>query len=112
MIMHYETLLSHIRELVPISTEEATLIEKCFFEKKLRKKEFLLKSGETSKHMRFISSGCLRVYFLDKEANERILQFGIKGWWVNDLYAYLTNSKATYFIQAVHKKYGFTNTER
>jgi len=27
--------------------------------------------------------------------------FGIKGWWINDLYAYLTQKPATYFIQAI-----------
>ena len=40
-------------------------------------------------------------YSLDKEANERILQFGIAGWWVNDLYAYLSEKPSTYFIQAI-----------
>lgn len=94
-------LLEHIRQLIPISYEESLLIIEAYKIKTLKKKEMLLDQGDPSNHMRFVVDGCLKVYSLDGESNERILQFGIRGWWINDLYAYLTQSPSTYFIQAI-----------
>ena len=51
--------------------------------------------------MRFITDGCLKCYHIDEDGNEQILQFGIEGWWINDLYSYLTQTPAKYFIQAI-----------
>lgn len=99
--MKYDILIDHIRQLVPITDEESFLVKEAFKERHLKKKEMLLKNGDPSNHMRFVTDGCLKVYSLDKEANERILQFGIAGWWVNDLYAYLSEKPSTYFIQAI-----------
>jgi CRP-like cAMP-binding protein len=51
--------------------------------------------------MRFVAEGCLKLYRIDDTGKEHILQFGIQGWWVNDLYAFLTQKPATFFIQAI-----------
>ena len=51
--------------------------------------------------MRFVSDGCMKVYSVDEDGQEHILQFGISGWWINDLYAFLTATPATFFMQAI-----------
>lgn len=96
-----EVLIDHMRQLVSLSDEEAEIISSAFKEKQLKKKEYLLKKGDSSHYMRFISSGCLKVFSIDIDGNERILQFGVNGWWVNDLYGYLTGQPSSYFIQAI-----------
>jgi CRP-like cAMP-binding protein len=97
----YEILVEHIRELVPIQESEVDLIKTAFRPTHLKKKEILLQKGDPSNHMRFIVDGCLKAYYIDEEGNEHIYQFGISGWWVNDLYAYLSGKSATFFIQAI-----------
>lgn len=94
-------LLLHIESIVHLSPTDCEQILAAFHPKTLKKKEILLSQGETSAHMRFIEQGCLRSYYIDDNAQEHILQFGIEGWWVNDLYSYLTQTPATYFIQAI-----------
>lgn len=96
-----EVLIDHMRQLVSLSDDEAEIVSSAFKEKQLKKKEFLLKKGDSSHYMRFISSGCLKVFSIDIDGNERILQFGVNGWWVNDLYGYLTGQPSSYFIQAI-----------
>lgn len=94
-------LLAAIRELVPLTdTDEACIVE-AFKPRTLKKKEILLHAGEVSMHMRFIAKGCVRSYYLNDKAQEHILQFGIEGWWVNDLISYLTQTPATHFVQAI-----------
>lgn len=97
----HSTLIQNIKELVPLKEEEVLLIEDAFKPVHLKKKQFLLQKGDSSNHMRFIAEGCLRLYRIDDAGKEHILQFGIKGWWVNDLYAYLTKKPATFFMQAI-----------
>ncbi|PXX26483.1 Crp/Fnr family transcriptional regulator [Arenibacter sp. ARW7G5Y1] len=97
----YDLLIGNIRELVPITEDESKLIQKSFEPITLNRKQYLLQSGEPCNHMRFISHGCVKLYNLDELGAEHILQFGISGWWINDLYAYLTQKPATFFIQAI-----------
>ena len=97
----YDLLIGNIKELVPITEDESRLVQKYFVPVPLKKKQFLLQSGEPSNHMRFISQGCVKLYSIDELGAEHILQFGISGWWINDLYAYLTQKPATFFIQAI-----------
>jgi len=97
----HETLIHNIKDIVPLNEEDVMLIEDAFKPVHLKKKQFLLRKGEPSNHMRFIAEGCVKLFNIDDTGKEHILQFGIKGWWVNDLYAYLTQKPATFFIQAI-----------
>ena len=97
----HEALIQNISKTVPLSEQEVSLIERSFKPIHLRKKQFLLQKDAPSNHMRFIAEGCVKLYKIDETGKEHILQFGIKGWWINDLYAYLTQKPATYFIQAI-----------
>jgi CRP-like cAMP-binding protein len=94
-------LIQHIQDQVSLSDEESNWIRKAFIVKEIDKKEMLLYKGDVSNHMRFIEQGCLRAYNIDAAGNEHILQFGIEGWWVNDLYSYITQEPADGFIQAL-----------
>lgn len=96
-----ELLIDHIRQNIEISDDDSTLIQDSFVRKVLQKKEFLLYKGDISARMSYIEKGCLRSYYLDEDANEHILHFGIEGWWINDLYSYLTETPAQHFIQAI-----------
>ncbi|GJM35845.1 MAG: cAMP-binding protein [Saprospiraceae bacterium] len=97
----YDLLIQNIKELVPLNKKETLLVKAAFKPVELKKKQFLLRSGEYANHMRFIAGGCLKLFNIDDVGNEHILQFGIQRWWMNDLYAYLTQKPATYFIQAI-----------
>jgi len=96
-----EKLISHLKESIELSSSEERMVINSFKEKLLKKKEMLLFPGEVSSHMRFIANGCLRAYYMDEMAKEHVVQFGIEGWWVNDLYSYLTQTPAKQFVQAL-----------
>ncbi len=97
----YKALIGDLTSLVEIPEHQLSLVISSFKPKKLTKKAYLLNKGEVSNHMRFVAEGCLRSYMLDNNGQEHILQFGISGWWVNDLYSYLTRKPATHFVQAI-----------
>ena len=97
----YQPLINNIKELITISDVDLALIMDAFQPKELAKKEILLYEGDVSNHMRFISKGCLRAYYINDKGQEYIVQFGLRNWWVNDLYSYLTKTPAQHFIQAL-----------
>lgn len=96
----YNTLIEEFSALVRLTSEQENLIKQAFRVKTFAKKEYLLSAGEVSNHMRFVADGCVRVYAVEDD-RELITQFGVSGWWINDLYSYLTASPSTQYIQAV-----------
>ena len=97
----YEVFFESFNSKVPLTAEDETQIKKYLSPKKLRKKQYLLQEGDVCKTIAFIEKGALRSYSLDENGNERIIQFGIEGWIISDLYSFLTGESATYNIDAV-----------
>lgn len=96
-----DKLIVHFRKNITLTDDEAEIVGGCFTIVELKKKEILLFVGDHSSHMRFISEGCLRSYYMDDDAKEHIIHFGVEEWWINDLYSYLTSTPAKQFIQAI-----------
>ncbi|MBB4804718.1 CRP-like cAMP-binding protein [Flavobacterium nitrogenifigens] len=98
-----EGLIEHLKGMIELSGSDAELIISKLEIKYLKKKEYLLQPGEISKHMRFISQGAMRVYYLDEKSQEHTLQLGIENWWINDLYSYLSLKPSKMYIQALEE---------
>ncbi|WP_439516557.1 Crp/Fnr family transcriptional regulator [Sediminibacterium sp.] len=97
----YELFFQNFNTKVALTKEEETLIKNYLIPKKLRKKQYLLQENEVCKSYAFIEKGALRAYSVDDSGNEHIIQFGIEGWIVSDLYSFLTGEPATYNIDAL-----------
>jgi CRP-like cAMP-binding protein len=69
--------------------------------KKLRRRQYLLQEGDVCKSVAFIEKGALREYSLDESGAEHIVQFGLEGWYIADMYSFLTGEPATYNIDAI-----------
>lgn len=72
-----------------------------FFRRNFEKKRFLLQEGDPCLYTTFVESGLLRSFTIDEKGSEHILQFGMEGWWVSDLYSFLTGESSQYNIEAL-----------
>lgn len=97
----YELLFQNVNNKVPLTLEEKEQIKNYLTPKKLRKKQYLLQEGDICKAIAFIEKGALREYSLDDNGKEHIIQFGLEGWVISDLYSFLTGEPATYNIDAL-----------
>jgi CRP-like cAMP-binding protein len=97
----YDRLREHIAKLVPLTDEEFPACTALLIPKRLRKGSYLAQEGEVSKYLAFVTSGCLRSYTIDKKGEEHVVQFGLEGWWISDLYSFLTGKPGRYFIDAL-----------
>jgi CRP/FNR family transcriptional regulator len=93
--------LEHIRRYVTINDEEAALIAQQLKIKTLKKKDFLLVPGKVCRANYFVSTGLLRLYFINKKELEQITHFGLEGWWVTDFDSLETQKASRFYIQAL-----------
>jgi len=97
----FELLLKSIEERISISKEEFDFCKTLFIPKKLRKRQYLLQEGNVCRYTAFVEKGMLRTFTIDEKGNEPILQFSMEGWWVTDLYSFLTDEPSHYNIEAL-----------
>lgn len=97
----YELFFQNFNKKVALTKEEEALIKTYLSPKKLRKKQYLLQEGDVCKTIAFIEKGALKAYSVDDAGNEHIIQFGLEGWTIADLYSFLTGEPATYNIDAI-----------
>lgn len=99
--MSIDLILTNVSRHIQLDKIETDFFISLVQSKKLKRKEFLLKQGDTCKTENFIVKGCLRTYTIDDNGFEHIVMFGVEDWWVGDLLSFLTQSPATYFIDAL-----------
>lgn len=97
----FEVLAQNIKEKISITDEEFEFTKTLFIPKKLRKRQYLLQDGDVCKYTAFVEKGMLRTFTIDEKGNQPILQFSMEGWWVSDLYSFLTNEPSLYNIDAL-----------
>jgi len=97
----FEFLYKKVHDIINITDEEFEYAKTLFIPKKLRKKRFLLQDGDSCIYTTFVEKGLLRSFTVDDKGNEHILQFGMQGWWIADLYSFLTGEASEYNIEAL-----------
>ena len=97
----FELFLASVKEHISITDQEFEVCKTLFIPKKLRKRQYLLQEGDVCRYTAFVEKGMLRTFTVDDKGNEPILQFSMEGWWVTDLYSYLTDEPSRYNIEAL-----------
>jgi CRP-like cAMP-binding protein len=97
----YELFFNKVNEKVNLTEDEQEICKSLLVSKKLRKKQYLLQEGDVAKYSAFVEKGALRSYTIDDKGSEHIIQFAIEGWWISDIYSFLTGEPSTYNIEAL-----------
>ncbi len=97
----YELFFQNFNKRIELTEAETAQIKNYLTPKKLRKKQYLLQEGDVCKAFAFVEKGTMRSYTVDENGVEHIIQFAIEGWFISDLYSFLTGEPATYNIEAI-----------
>ena len=95
------TITFQIFKDLSLTEKERIRIEHTFEQLNLKKGELLLKANDIVDHQYYVSDGCLRTFFIDRDAKEHTLQFAIKDWWISDYTSYFTNTKSILSIECI-----------
>ena len=99
--MSEENIIRNVARFVDLDRRETDYFLSLLRTRELARKEFLLRAGEVCRYETFILKGCLRTYSIDDTGQEHIVGFGTEDWWVGDLFSFLAQSPARYFIDAL-----------
>jgi len=97
----HDLILKNVTKHVSLDQPEADFFISLLRHTTLKRKEYLLGQGDICRTENFIVKGCLRAYTIDEQGFEHVIMLGVEDWWVGDLYSFLTQTPATYFIQAL-----------
>ena len=97
----HERLIDNIRKKVPLTTDEFEKIKAFFIPKKIRKRQFILNSGDVSLYTIFVENGLLRSFSIDDNGHEHVVQFAPEDWWTTDMCSFLSGDPAIYNIEAL-----------
>ncbi|MEO5891025.1 MAG: Crp/Fnr family transcriptional regulator [Ferruginibacter sp.] len=97
----YDLFFKKLNEVIPLTPEEEAIFKTYLQPKKLRKKQYILQEGDVSKYTIFVEKGLLRSYTINEKGNDQIIQFALEGWWIGDMYSFITGEPARYNIDAL-----------
>ena len=94
-------ILQNISKHVSLTPEEETLFLSKTETKLVKAKTILLSSGEVSKETYFVNSGILRSFNINDNIIEHVLHFACEGWWMSDMYSYISEKPGNLFIEVI-----------
>ena len=99
--MHIESLIAYFNNILPLTDEEANAVRNGFFEKRVKRRQFLLQEGDVCKLNTFVVEGCFRMYMSENNGKEHNLQFAVENWWVGDIASFYSEEPSRLNIEAI-----------
>jgi len=96
-----DNLIAHINKFVQLDEAEADEVSKAITTINIKNKQFLLQPDQVCRANYFVSKGCMRLYFINRNGQEQITLFGIENWWITDYSSLETGKPSTYYLQAI-----------
>ena len=92
---------TYLSEILEIPKDAITTCSGFYVSKKVAKNEFLLREGEICLDTFFVEKGLLRMYSLDKNGKEHVIQFAPENWLISDRSSLNFNEKSKFYIEAI-----------
>jgi len=93
----FDTLLSYLSARgATFTDDERTTLHAAFVPTALAAGEFTQRAGEPARHAMFVAAGCMRIYVVDANGKEHILQFLPEEWWWADTVSLNTGAPSQY----------------
>ena len=99
--MEKDPIIENISRHIQLDNAETDYFLSLLQPRFIKRKDFLLRGNEVCRNESFIVKGCLRTYTIDNNGLEHVVMFAMEDWWTGDLYSFLTQTPASYFIDAI-----------
>lgn len=92
---------NYLAKVFEVPAERLSLCSVQYETKKISKGELLLQYGEVCRNTFFVEKGLLRMFSIDKNGKEHIIQFAPENWLIGDRSSLYFSEKSNYYIEAV-----------
>ena len=96
-----QSILENIAKHVTLTPEEQELFLSKTETKQFKVKTILLSAGEVATCTYFVNSGILRSFNINDNIIEHVLHFACEGWWIGDMYSYISEKPGNLFIEVL-----------
>lgn len=99
--MNYDLIKANICARIELSDEEIDFFTSRLSFRRIRRRQYILQEGDICRHYTFVNKGCLRLYNVDENGVEHILQFAPEDFWVADIGSFHQESPTSLYIEAL-----------
>lgn len=96
-----QSILENIARHVSLTSEEEAFFVSQTETKHYPVKTILLSPGEIANCTYFVKSGILRSFNINDNIIEHVLHFACEGWWMGDMYSYISRKPGNLFIEVL-----------
>lgn len=96
-----QSILKNIAKHVTLTPEEQELFLSKTETRQFKVKTILLSAGEVATCTYFVNSGILRSFNINDNIIEHVLHFACEGWWIGDMYSYISEKPGNLFIEVL-----------
>ena len=96
-----QSILENIAKHVTLTPEEQELFLSKTETKPFKAKTILLSAGEVATCTYFVNSGILRSFNINDNIIEHVLHFACEGWWIGDMYSYISEKPGNLFLEVL-----------
>jgi CRP-like cAMP-binding protein len=93
--------IENIFKGVNLSETEIELAINHFIKLHVAKGKIILSTGQFVPHQYYVSSGCLRSYYLDHSGKEHNMQFAVQDWWISDYASFYMGGQSILYIECI-----------
>lgn len=99
--MPHELLFDNFRRHIALSAADEQAIVSLLTPRVFKKGQFITTEGEINRYTNFITRGSARVYYIDHEGHEHVIQLGIQNWWVGDYPSFISQQPGILYTEAL-----------
>ncbi|WP_445714880.1 Crp/Fnr family transcriptional regulator [Flavobacterium sp.] len=96
-----KSILKNISQHISLDSKEEELLLSKIKTVNYKSKTILLSAGEVATCTYFVNSGILRSFNINDNIIEHILHFACEGWWIGDMYSYISEKPGNLFIEVL-----------
>jgi len=99
--MPVDQLIAYFAHYIPLRETEKNELKQRVVERKVKRRQFILQENESCKHYTFVVSGCFKMYGVDYNGGEHIIQFAAENEWIADISSFHSGKESRLYIEAI-----------
>lgn len=92
---------NYLKNTVHVRPEHLSLLSQMVTRKEIKKNELLLSAGQVCKNIFFVEKGLLRLFSIDENGKEHIIQFAPQDWFLSERDSLYFGTPSDFFIDAL-----------
>jgi len=94
-------LFTHFENYLPLDDAEKKELSDRVIERNIKRRQFILQEGDVCRHYTFVISGCFKMYGVDKNGTDHIIQFASENEWIAEMGSFYSNKPSRLYIEAM-----------